>query len=244
MESSSITSKIRFVLVETSHSGNIGSSARAMKTMGINKLYLVKPQNYTHDHACALAVHAADLVENAVHCESLNEAISDCSYVIGTTARTRNLEWTCSNSRAFTKQALNQASKGEIAIIMGREKSGLTNEELELCDLRVHIPTSDYSSLNLAQAVQILAYELKMSQTSDNVFESDGVDDESLASKQELDGLMQHTKELLEHAKIIDANNPKSKLLARLRKIYTKASLELTEINIFRGIFAAILKKK
>lgn len=156
--------RFRIVLIETSHSGNIGSAARAMKTMGLNRLYLVSPKQGIDEQALALAAGADDVVNNAVVVESFDEAVADCELVIGTSARLRHLQNTLLEPRACAEKAMSYATaQRQVAIVFGRERIGLTNDELLKCHYHLTIPANpDYSSLNLAMAVQLICYELRM----------------------------------------------------------------------------------
>ncbi|MDX1505360.1 MAG: RNA methyltransferase, partial [Spongiibacter sp.] len=166
--SSNPLNNIRIVLVNTSHPGNIGAVARAMKNMCLSQLYLVAPQKFPHDEAVWRAASAADVLDSAVVCETLDEAIADCQLVIGTSARERTVPWPLLDPRNCMQEAYKEAAGGhKIAVVFGREDRGLTNEELQRCNLHVHIPSNpEYSSLNLGMAVQVMAYELRMFQVS------------------------------------------------------------------------------
>lgn len=245
-EIKALLSKVRFVLVETTHPGNIGSTARALKTMNCSNLYLVNPKEFPNEKADALAVHAKDILDNAKVCSSLLEAVQDCSYVVATTARARSLDWNITSSQDYAIKLLEKLKSENIAIVFGREKSGLTNEEMQLCDLHVYIPANEeYSSLNLASAIQILAYELNI-KARDMLKHKDISPQnktEKLATKAEVSGLLDHTNEALASLKITSEAEPKLKLLSRIKRIYTKASLLSSEVDILRGIFAAVIKK-
>ena len=168
-----LLNEVRVVLVNTSHNGNVGSAARAMKTMGLSKLYLVDPVNEIDSHASALAAGATDVLGNAVVVNTLEEAIADCSLVIGTSARSRTLSWPMVEPRECGEKMVEGAKSGPVALVFGRENSGLSNEELQLCNYHVCIPANpEYSSLNLAMAVQTLCYEVRMSYLASQKSES------------------------------------------------------------------------
>lgn len=241
---------VRFVLIETSHPGNIGSVARAMKTQGIKNLYLVNPKEFPSSHATALATGGADILENAVVCNSMQEAIADCTFVIGTTARTRNLNASMNSSTNFADEVIQKVDTGaKVALVFGTESSGLSNSQLELCDSFIYIPTKgDFSSLNLSQAAQIIAYELLKARDNANKpelskKELSAINANTVCSKEDLDGLLSQLDNVLEHLGITNRNNPKDKLKAKLRKIFAKAKLSIEEVNIIRGIWSATLKK-
>ena len=154
---------IRIVLVNTSHPGNIGGVARAMKNMGLSRLYLVQPRAFPHKEAEWRAASALDLLEQAVVTQTLDEAIGDCQFVVGTSARERRIPWPLLDPRMCAKRAAQISPREQVAVLFGREDRGLTNDELKVCNLHLNIPTSeDYSSLNLAMAVQIVCYEFRM----------------------------------------------------------------------------------
>ena len=154
---------IRFVLVETSHPGNIGGVARAMKNMSLERLYLVNPRLFPHADATARASGADDILATAQVCDSLQQALEGCSMVFGASARRRSISWPMVDARESAQLAVEMGASGEVAVVFGREHSGLTNEELEQCNYLVHIPSNrDYSSLNIAAAVQVIAYEVMM----------------------------------------------------------------------------------
>ena len=154
---------IRIVLVNTTHPGNIGGVARAMKNMGLEKLYLVEPKEFPSHRAFQRAAHALDILDNAVIVDSLDAAVDGCGLVVGTSARSRGIPWPMLNPRECGRKAVSEAGEYDVALVFGREDRGLTNEELQRCTFHVHIPTNpDYSSLNLAAAVQVLTYEVRM----------------------------------------------------------------------------------
>ncbi|MEJ2480431.1 MAG: RNA methyltransferase [Acidihalobacter sp.] len=230
--------RLRFVLVEPSHPGNVGAAARAMKTMGLSRLYLVSPENYPNAEATARASGADDVLAAAQVCSTLDEALAGCSMVLGTSARPRNLEWPTLEPRACaTRVAEEHASGGEVALLFGRERSGLTNAELERCQFRVHIPSNpEYSSLNLAAAVQILAYEMalagRVQERSDAGFEDE------VAEQVEVERFFEHLHCALVEIDFLDPDNPRQ-LMRRLRRLFGRTRLLTTEVNILRGILTA-----
>ena len=161
-------SKIRMVLVNTTHPGNIGGSARAIKNMGLTELYLVQPREYPAPRAVWRAAGARDILTNVKVVESLDEAIAGCGLVVGTSARERRIPWPLINPRECGEKIWSEAASHDVALLFGREDRGLTNSELQKCHYHVHIPSNpDYSSLNLATAVQVLAYEVRMASLQD-----------------------------------------------------------------------------
>lgn len=244
---------VRIVLVETSHPGNIGSAARAMKTMGLSHLHLVKPRRFPNEIATTMASNAADILDATIVHDSLSEAIGDCQWVYGTTARERYLQWPIVNARECAEQTLaktqpNSANAGDqVALVFGRESSGLTNDELQHCQSLIHIPANpEYSSLNLASAVQILAYEIRMahqSMSKDSAAASLATDEEApiFANAAQREGLFQHLEQVLLHTEYLNPEVP-GILMHRLRRLIEKAEPSPNDINTIRGIFKLILK--
>ncbi len=233
--------RIRFVLVRTSHPGNIGSAARAMKNMGLASLVLVAPKRFPDPEAHALASGADDLLENARVVGSIAEAIGDCIAAYALSARVR--EWGPEelDVRAAAGSALQAAAAGQIAFVFGNEASGLTNEELLACQCHVRIPTDpDWSSINLAQAAQIVAYELRMAATAGALSTAPA---EPLATVAELEGLYGHLEQASIESGFLDPANP-GRLRDRWRRLFARARPEREEINILRGLMRALLKRR
>jgi len=229
----------RVVLCQTSHPGNIGSAARAMKTMGLQHLYLVNPHSFPDAHATALSTGAADLLENAIVTSTLAEALSGCAYAIGMSARKRGLSHELVNVRTAAAKAIDIASTQPVALVFGTEMSGLSNAELDHCQLLAMIQANpDYSSLNLAAAVQIMCYELRMA-----ALEKQNLPDDNLspnarpeyATIDSLEAYYAHLEETLLHIGYLNPAAPK-KLMERLRRIYARIRLEKEEVNLLRGI--------
>lgn len=237
---STLFKQLRIVLVETSHPGNIGGAARAMKNMGLDQLYLVKPVEFPSGQATARAAGADDLLANAVICQDLDEAIADCHLVFATSARSRHLSWPSCNPRECAEKIIQHAEQ-KIAILFGNEQCGLTNEQLMRSHCHVYIPTDEkFSSLNLAAAVQIFAYELRMLCEIPNDF--DALPCEPLATHQELEGFHAHIQDIMEKTEFLNTAHPRM-LMQRVRRLFNRSSLTKTEINILRGFFMAIGKK-
>jgi len=238
-----ILDNIRIVLIQTSHPGNIGSAARAMKVMGLSDLCLVKPRFFPDDQANALASSATDILENATIVDTLQQAIADCRLVIGTSARHhRTLQWETQDSRSCGASVVKQAQTGKVAIVFGRESSGLTNEELSHCHSLVHIPTNpDYSSLNIASAVQILSYECRLAAQSAEASAVCKTEDERVSSA-EMDGYFKQLETVLIETDFLDPDKPRH-LMPRLRRLYSRTGVNRSELNILRGILTAFQKK-
>ena len=222
---------IRVVLVETSHPGNIGAAARAMKNMGLHELYLVNPAEFPSGQATARAAGADDLLENAVVCDSLEAALADCELVFATSARSRHLSWPSCNPRECAMKIAAQPSK-KIVIIFGNEQRGLTNAQLMQAHYHVFIPTADdFSSLNLAAAVQVIAYELRMQHAEMKDFKQET---DELATQKEIQGFYEHMQVQMQEVGFLNTAQPR-RLLQRLRRLFNRTQLTKTEVNILRG---------
>jgi tRNA (cytidine32/uridine32-2'-O)-methyltransferase len=233
----------RIVLVSTSHPGNIGSAARAMKTMGFSELYLVTPHCFPDPKAIELAVGADDILAQASIVSSLQEALAGCHQVYATSARSRAIALMEMNPETCAGRitALPRATK--VALVFGNERTGLTNEQLMLCHYQIIIPTDpQFSSLNLAQSVQIIAYEWwKKRLPSSSV--SAEAEAEALASSAEIEGFYTQLHEVLVAIDFLKPSNPK-KLFHRLRRLFNRTKLERTEVNILRGILTQVMRFK
>ena len=232
---------IKVVLVGTTHPGNIGATARAMKNMGIVNMALVEPKEFPSDIATYRSKAAKDVLENAEVFDTLKMAISDCELVIGTSARERKVPWPILNPKDASQEVSRGSLNNKVAVVFGREDRGLTNEELGLCNLHVHIPTDpEYSSLNLSQAVQIMVYEIRSA-----ILENEGNEgnwDVEFADNDQTERLISHMDELMQEVDFYEIDNPR-KLLLRVRRFFKRSRLDVMEVNIFRGLFAAIQKK-
>ena len=233
---------IRIVLVNTSHPGNIGGTARAMKNMGLGRLYLVAPQDYPSDKAVWRSAGATDVLDNAVVVDSLDEAIAGCSLVVGTSARERRIPWPLLDPRQCGESVWAEAGQHEVAVVFGREDRGLTNEELHKCNYHVHIPANpDYSSLNLATAVQVICYEIRMAylqQAEGNTLPQHQWDMPP-ADAGALDSYYQHLEQTLSELGFLDPANPKQ-TMTRLRRLYNRVRMDQMELNILRGVLTAM----
>lgn len=232
---------IRVVLVGTQHPGNIGSAARAMKTMGLSRLHLVAPERYPHAEAGALAAGAGDVLEAARVHATLAEAVADCGLVLGCTARSRRIALDELAPAAAASRAVDAASGGHaVAIVFGRERTGLDNDELQLCHAAVHIPADpEYSSLNLAAAVQVLAYELRLAMLGGRAAApaGEGVAYAGSASHAELEGLFGQLAETLDAIDFHKGRAPES-ALRKLRRIFLRCGLDPREVRLLRGVLA------
>jgi tRNA (cytidine32/uridine32-2'-O)-methyltransferase len=231
-------------MVETTHPGNIGAAARAMKNMELDRLYLVKPRLFPHEEAMARASGADDVLQQAVVCDSLAEAVAGCSLVLGASARSlRSIPWPQVDARGCARVVSEQPVDAEVAVLFGREHSGLSNEELELCNYLVHIPTNaEYSSLNVAAAIQVVAYELYMARLGGWQGPTSNKEDEA-ASADEVEGFFQHLEKTLIATEFLDPANPRQ-LMRRLRRLFNRVRLEKIEVNILRGILTSVMKRR
>lgn len=238
--------RIRIVLVGTTHPGNVGGAARAMKTMGLGDLRLVAPERYPSAEATAMASGADDLLARAGVHPTLAEAVAGCALVVGTTARERSIPWPTLELEACAGRALAVAAPadGATALVFGRERTGLTNEELECCHAVLSIPTSEaYRSLNLAQAVQVVCYELRRKALQREALpEPEPARDAPLATAEELERLHGHLMTVMTEVGFYDPDKPR-RLTRRLRRLFNRAELDQNEVNILRGFLAAVQER-
>ena len=232
--------KIKFILFEPTHPGNIGAAARAIKTMGFDKLCLINPIEHPHPEARARSAGALDVLLGAEVFDNLQDAIKGCGLIIGTTARTRRISVPIKNIRETASSIFAEAKQKPVAVIFGPEKSGLINEQVDCCNQLVNIPSiGPYKSLNLAMAVQIVAYELRMA--------SDALPAEirarNLASNEDIELFYNHLNKVLLETGFLDPKNPKQ-LMRRLRTLFNRAQMDENEINIMRGILASYKTQK
>jgi RNA methyltransferase, TrmH family, group 1 len=223
--------RVRVVLVGAQHPGNIGAAARAMKTMGLRELVLVAPRRFPDPQAAAMASGAEDLLERARVCATLDEALAGCTHVAATTARQRYLSLPLFTPREWVARHASGAVGGHIALMFGRERVGLTNEEVDRCQELISIPADpEYSSLNLSQAVQVLAYEIRASQPAGLVVEAHEPVDAA-----EMERFYQHLEQTLVDLRFLNPDNPRL-LMRRLRRLFARAAPDANEMNILRGM--------
>lgn len=231
---------IRIILIATSHPGNIGSTARAMKTMGLSSLYLVQPKSFPDYKAREMAAGADDVLEHAVVTETLDEALTGCQLILATSARPRGLSLPGLVPASCAKLISEQADNTQVAIVFGREHSGLTNEELLKCHYHIHIPSNpEYSSLNLAQAVQIIAYELRMNLLAPKAEVS--LRQEEYAAADEIEQFYEHLRDVFLEINFLKEANPR-RLMQRVRRLFNRVQLERMEVNLLRGMLSQIQK--
>jgi tRNA/rRNA methyltransferase len=242
----SVFTRLRIVLVDTSHPGNIGAVARAMKTMGFSDLWLVNPRfddALTNPDAIAFASGAQDILASAKVVDKIEDALIDCHFVAAVSARLREFSPPILSPREFADKLVNTWTQ-DVALVFGSERYGLPNEIVMNSNVLINVPANpDYSSLNLAQAVQILAYECRMSASivSTTSFKKSEIGFQGqLASIEQIDGMYQHLEQSLMKIDFLDPHNPK-KLMPRLKRLFSRAQLEVEEVNIIRGISKRIL---
>ena len=247
-------SHVRIVMVNTTLPANIGSALRAMKTMGLSKLVLVSPKTYPHPDINALAAGATDLIDQIEIVETLEDAIKDCHIVFGTSARSRTIPWPLLDARPAAEKSLKAVidDKQQVAVIFGREDRGLTNEELALANFHVTIPVNtDYGVLNVAQAIQIICYEMRMAtvdkmgkevnpEATMHVTETEDMQwDEPLVTHEQMEQFYPHIEKMLAEIEFLDPKNPRL-LPLRLRRLFGRIQLDRMEYHLLRGIFSRV----
>jgi len=239
MPDPSLLERVRIVLCGTSHPGNIGASARAMKTMGLTSLHLVKPARFPAEEAAAMASGAVDVLETAIRCSSIDEALSGTVFAVACTARSRDLSHAVLTAREAGARLVREAAQGSVALVFGPEQAGLTAREVSRCGAIGMIPANpDYTSLNLAQAVQIFAYEVRLAV---EMLTSYPQETHESASYEEVELFFRHLEQTLYDIAFLDPKQPK-RLMQRLRRLFHRARLEKEEVNILRGILTAAQK--
>jgi TrmH family RNA methyltransferase len=233
-------SQIRIVLVNTTDPGNVGAAARAMKTMGLRELYLVEPKSFPHVNASVRASNAIDVLAEATIVDDLSSAVQDCHLVLGASTRVRELNWVSLTPRIAAEKITIKTNQ-KVAIVFGRERCGLTNKELQRCHFQINIPANpDYSSLNLAAAVQIVCYELRLAFLKQkNKLEEKTI---LLADVKQQEYFYQHLHSLLNKIEFLKPIRSEQ-IMGRLRRLFSRSELEVTEVKILRGILSTIEKK-
>ena len=232
---------VRIVLVHTTHPGNIGAVARAMKNMALSSLWLVAPRHFPHAEATARASGADDLLERVRVCATLDEALADCRFVVGTSARCRTVDWTGFEPRECAARLTAEAAAGPVALVFGRESSGLTNEELDRCDRLVRIPSNpEYSSLNVAMAAQVLAYEIHLAARAVGAQQ---MPDHDPATAAQMESFFSHLAQALDDIGFTKGRHAE-KLLRRLRRLFLRVRPDVDDLTILRGILSAAQGRK
>ena len=237
-----VIDNIHIVLVATTHPGNIGAAARAMKTMGIKNLRLVAPKIFPSADASARASGADDILASAQLFDSLEQAIEGCSLVFASSARTRSISWPVCTPEQTAEQTLKHTRQGQqVAIVFGRESSGMTNDEMDCCNAMLQIATNaDFSSLNLASAVQIICYEIRKLMPGDD--DEKREDERKLATAEQMMQFYQHLETVLIEIGYLHPENPR-RLMRRLKRLFNRTQLDANEYNILRGVLAAVAEK-
>ena len=237
---------IKIVLDNTSHPGNIGATARAMKNMGLSRLALVNPVEFPSGVAVGRAASALDVLEQAEVVNTLGEAIADCALVIGSSARSRSLPWPMLTPEQSAAKLVKEGQSAQVALVFGREDSGLNNEELQLCHFHVQIPASpEYSSLNLAAAVMVLCYEIRRAVLRDEEADDKAEDeywDQERATVEHVEYFYEHLERVLIEIDFHDPDNPRQ-LMQRMRRLFGRVRIDAMEMNILRGILTNIEHK-
>ena len=237
--------EIRIVLVEPSHPGNIGGAARAMKTMGLSSLAVVNPKRFPDPQADWRAAGALDIIEQAQICDSISAAVADSVLVAGTSARARHIPWPMLTSAQFAEFVHTKFKPDDcISVLFGREDNGLTNDELNLCNKHVRIPSNDrYGSLNLAMSVQIIAYDLFCHSLSERLADSaEETWDKPLATFTEVNDFLEHLQSVLLKVGFSDPEEPRNAEI-RLRRLFGRIHMDHTEVQILRGVLTHIEKE-
>ncbi|MGF2879251.1 RNA methyltransferase [Acinetobacter johnsonii] len=247
-------SHVRIVMVNTTLPANIGSALRAMKTMGLSKLVLVAPKTYPHPDIDALAAGATDLIEQIEIVETLADAIKDCHLVFGTSARSRTIPWPLLDARPAAEKSISAVvnDQQDVAVVFGREDRGLTNEELAMANYHVTIPVNtDYGVLNVAQAIQVICYEMRMATlavvesgedeaASMPVTDTESMQwDEPLVTHEQMEQFYPHIEKMLAEIEFLDPKNPRL-LPLRLRRLFGRIQLDRMEYHLLRGIFSRV----
>lgn len=247
-------SHVRIVMVNTTLPANIGSALRAMKTMGLSKLVLVAPKTYPHPDIDALAAGATDLIEQIEIVETLADAIKDCHLVFGTSARSRTIPWPLLDARPAAEKSISAVvnDQQDVAVVFGREDRGLTNEELAMANYHVTIPVNtDYGVLNVAQAIQVICYEMRMAtlaavESAEDeaatmpVTDTESMQwDEPLVTHEQMEQFYPHIEKMLAEIEFLDPKNPRL-LPLRLRRLFGRIQLDRMEYHLLRGIFSRV----
>ena len=240
----SLNKQVKIILVETTNSGNIGSALRAMKTMNFNQLCLVNPKDFPSDAVETMAANAKDLINNIEVVDSLDEALKTINFVVGTSSRMRKVPWPNETLQNASPNIIKEANKkSKIAILFGREDRGLTNEELQRCNLHLHIPANiDYPVLNLSMAVQVVCYQLYLDEIINREPDKSEYWDVPTAESNHVKRLINHFIDVSEQLEVFNKGNPRQ-IGARIKRMFTRIGLDEMEVNFMRGFLAAIEKK-
>ena len=235
--------EIRIVLVEPSHPGNIGATARAMLNMSLRSLVLVRPRQFPHPEASVRASGAEQVLASARVVDSVREAVAGCGFIAATTSRERDQNFRVLEARAAARRIVTESERTPAAILFGAERTGLTNDDLESSHVLVRIPSDPaYASLNLAMAVQIIAYELYLARGAGAAFEGPRIT--PLATREEMERLHAHLAEVMQEVGFQDRTQSGTHLMGRIRRFLQRAELDENEVNILRGLLTAIQQRR
>tara|TARA_B000000475_G_scaffold253682_1_gene232115 strand:- start:86 stop:823 length:738 start_codon:yes stop_codon:yes gene_type:complete len=239
-----LNKQVKIILIETSNSGNIGSTLRAMKTMAFSNLCLVNPKDFPSEQVETLAANAKDLIKDIEVVETLDEALEGLNFVIGTSSRTRKVPWPNEALDQVSSKIISESNNGKnIGIIFGREDRGLTNEELQRCNLHVHIPANEaYPVLNIAMAVQVVCYQLYIDSHKNKIADKSSYWDVPLAESNHVERLIEHFIQVAAELEVFNKGNPRQ-IGARIKRMFTRIGLDEMEVNFFRGFLGAVEKK-
>lgn len=240
----SLNKQVKIILIETSNSGNIGSVLRAMKTMGFKNLCLINPKKFPSDEVKALAANAKDMIDDVVVVDTLDKALSDIDFVVGTSSRIRKVPWPNEPLNTVAPQ-INKIieRKTNVGILFGREDRGLTNDELQRCNLHMHIPANEeYPVLNLAMAVQVVCYQIYIDSLSKNSLVKNDNWDVPKAKSNHVKRLIEHFISVAEELEVFNKGNPRQ-IGARIKRMFTRIGLDEMEVNFLRGFLAATEEK-
>ena len=240
----SLNKQVKIILIETSNSGNIGSVLRAMKTMGFKNLCLVNPKKFPSDEVKALAANAKDMIDDVVVVDTLDKALSDIDFVVGTSSRIRKVPWPNEPLNTVAPQ-INKIIEGttNVGILFGREDRGLTNDELQRCNLHMHIPANEeYPVLNLAMAVQVVCYQIYIDTLSKKSLVKNDNWDVPKAKSNHVKRLIEHFISVAEELEVFNKGNPRQ-IGARIKRMFTRIGLDEMEVNFLRGFLAATEEK-
>ena len=239
-----LNKQVKIILIETSNSGNIGSTLRAMKTMAFSNLCLVNPKDFPSEQVETLAANAKDLIKDIEVVETLDEALEGLNFVIGTSSRTRKVPWPNEALDQVSSKIISESNNGKnIGIIFGREDRGLTNEELQRCNLHVHIPANEaYPVLNIAMAVQVVCYQLYIDSHKNKIADKSSYWDVPLAESNHVERLIEHFIQVAAELEVFNKGNPRQ-IGARIKRMFTRIGLDEMEVNFLRGFLGAVEKK-
>ena len=240
----SLNKQVKIILIETTNSGNIGSTLRAMKTMNFTQLCLVNPKDFPSDAVKTMAANARDLIKNIKVVDNLDEALKNINFVVGTSSRMRKVPWPNETLQNASPKIIKEANKeSNIAILFGREDRGLTNEELQRCNLHVNIPANiDYPVLNLSMAVQVICYQLYVDGMFNREPNKSEFWDVPTAESNHVNRLIKHFIDVSEQLEVFNKGNPRQ-IGARIKRMFTRVGLDEMEVNFMRGFLAAVEKK-